>query len=76
MANYLLESVGYQWTLRIWAVMFAILGSMAMYGAKPRIPVYAIQNRSYNLQWYLKQFQFFSRPLFLLNVLVHLMLGN
>jgi hypothetical protein len=70
MANYLLESVGYQWTLRIWAAMFVSLGSLAMLGVKPRIPVQVAraQSRPYNVQSYFKQFRFVLRPLFILNV--------
>lgn len=50
--------------------MFAGLGTLAMFGAKPRIPVYAAQTQSrpYNAQRYFEQFKFMSRPLFLLNV--------
>jgi len=73
MASYLLERVGYQWTLRIWAGMFLILGSLAMLGAKPRIPVSVVrgQSRPYNLQRYFSQFRFVQRPLFILNVPPH-----
>jgi hypothetical protein len=50
--------------------MFASLGTLAMFGAKPRIPVHVAQNESrpYNAQRYFKQFRFVSRPVFLLNV--------
>ena len=70
MASYLLETVGYQWTLRFWAGMFAIFGSLAMLGVKPRIPVHVAraQSRPYNIKRYFKQFRFVSRPLFILNV--------
>ena len=73
MASYLLDKVGYQCTLRVWAGMFAIVGSFAMLGAKPRIPVHFVRvpNRPYNLQRYLRQFRFVFRPLFLLNVVTH-----
>lgn len=70
MASYLLEKVGYQWTLRIWAGMFVILGSLAMLGAKPRIPVQVAraQGRPYNVQRYFNQFRFVWRPIFILNI--------
>jgi hypothetical protein len=73
MASYLLERVGYQRTLRIWAGMFLILGSLAMLGAKPRVPVNLVrsQSRPYDVQRYFSQFRFVRRPLFILNVAPH-----
>lgn len=70
MVSYLLERVGYRWTLRIWAGMFVILGSLAMLGAKPRILITIArgQSRPYNVQRYFTQFRFVRRPLFILNV--------
>jgi len=70
MASSLLQKVGYQWTLRIWAAMFIVFGSIALLGVKPRLPVLAVRDpvRIYNVPRYLRQFKFVLRPLFIVNV--------
>ena len=39
LANFLLERVGFRWTLRTLAALIGVLGGLALLGAKPRLPV-------------------------------------
>lgn len=37
--TYLLEKLGFRWTLRIWSAMLLLFGGLAILGTKPRLPV-------------------------------------
>ncbi|KAF8306443.1 MFS general substrate transporter [Clavulina sp. PMI_390] len=39
MMNYLLEHVGFRWTLRIWSGFLLVFGGLCILGIKPRLPV-------------------------------------
>ncbi|KAH9483339.1 MFS transporter asaE [Psilocybe cubensis] len=39
MMGYLLEHVGFRWTLRIWALTFGVCLVIALIGLKPRVPI-------------------------------------
>ncbi|KZV70078.1 MFS general substrate transporter [Peniophora sp. CONT] len=39
LANFLLQRVGFRWTLRTMAALVGVLGGLALLGAKPRLPV-------------------------------------
>ncbi|VDB83130.1 unnamed protein product [Peniophora sp. CBMAI 1063] len=39
LANALLQSVGFRWTLRTMAVIVGVFGGIALIGAKPRLPI-------------------------------------
>ncbi|KAI0042845.1 MFS general substrate transporter [Auriscalpium vulgare] len=44
-ANYLLERVGFRWTIRINALIVAIFGGVAIIGVKPRLPIPPVSSR-------------------------------
>ncbi|KAF8310200.1 MFS general substrate transporter [Clavulina sp. PMI_390] len=64
MVTYLLENVGFRWTLRIWSLILLVLGGLAMLGMKPRLPFsYAAKVKSELAgHWDLS---FLKQPLFL-----------
>lgn len=37
--TWLLEHVGFRWTLRIWSGMLLVFGGLCIVGLKPRLPV-------------------------------------
>ncbi|VDC01694.1 unnamed protein product [Peniophora sp. CBMAI 1063] len=39
LANFLLQRVGFRWTLRALAAIIGVLGGLALLGAKPRLPI-------------------------------------
>ncbi|KAI0033582.1 major facilitator superfamily domain-containing protein [Vararia minispora EC-137] len=59
LANFLLQRVGFRWTLRVLALLVGVLGGGALIGAKPRLPV-ARRTTPAPLS-----FQFVSQPLFI-----------
>jgi MFS family permease len=59
LANFLLQRVGFRWTLRALALLVGVLGGGALLGARPRLPV-ARRTAPAPLS-----FAFLSQPLFI-----------
>lgn len=60
--TYLLENVGFRWTLRIWSAMLLFFGGLAVLGTKPRLPVAPASRNSPEFSLNLK---FLISPLFI-----------
>ena len=62
--NRMLDTIGLQWTLRIWAIAIAIFSAIALLGVKSRLPVprYNAVNRRPKL--IPNKLEFLGTPLF------------
>ncbi|KDQ61479.1 hypothetical protein JAAARDRAFT_54845 [Jaapia argillacea MUCL 33604] len=64
LVNALLQSVGFRWTLRIWAAMMAIISSLAMLGVHSRTPIPKYRRQQNRPAFIPAQMPFFQTRLF------------
>ncbi|KDQ61480.1 hypothetical protein JAAARDRAFT_66589 [Jaapia argillacea MUCL 33604] len=62
--NALLQSIGFRWTLRIWAAVMTIVSSLAMFGVHPRIPSPKYRGRQNRPPLIPPQMPFFKSAIF------------
>ena len=65
MLNTLLEKVGLQWTLRIWAIMTCTTTGAAFLVIRPRVPIVKRRPGQARPRFIVPQMQYFKSPLFL-----------
>ncbi|TCD69780.1 hypothetical protein EIP91_006316 [Steccherinum ochraceum] len=60
----LLSRIGFRWTLRIWALLMAVVGGVAILGVRPRVPVPKFHAGHPRPAFFPANTQFHKRPVF------------